>query len=216
MKLIKSLTFIFCLIIISIPFNLANAKQTKPLIIILADPNVDYEKKIGAARQLGNLNDERAIVPLIVLVKQGNFYASLALRKMKHEGSIEPLIKLLKEDNAFAADILGKFRNKRALNALLQAAQDSQNWQTRRSALKALSGHKTIAVIKVFVTKLLTDQSKWVRRTAAYSLVDVKDTHVIDAFIKALKDSDDEVRRIAKLALGYSNDPKAKRALLNF
>ena len=210
MRLLKIFVCVFLLV------PIANVQaQTGSLLTILQDESKDHSARKDAAEQLGSSRDTRSIEPLITLIRRGNYYAVVALRKMQHENSVAPLVGLLREGNQFAADILGKIKSKTALKAIMNAASGNSSWRVRRAAVRALSPFKTGAV-KVLISRLNLDKSHWVRRSAAEALVQVKDSLVVDAFIKALKDSDQEVRRIARLALDYSDDPKAKAALLNF
>ena len=194
----------------------AQASTPNELIGIIANNNLEHHERKDAADRLAFLKDKNTLSPLIDLLSRDNYYAFVTLREMKHEDSLLPLIALLQQGNAYAAQILGKFKNEAAQAALLEAVKNNRNWDARRQSIKALQTVGAPEVKEAIASSLLNDKSHWVRRVAAETLALEKDRFVVDAYIRALKDSDVEVRRLARLALKYSDDPRAKRAMLSF
>jgi hypothetical protein len=132
--------------------------------------------RIGAARALGNINDTRAVEPLILALKDNNsgvrIGAAWALGNINDTRAVEPLILALKDNNSsvrsIAAMALGNINDKRAVEPLILA---------------------------------LKDNDCDVRSVAAIALGNINDTRAVEPLILALKDNNSGVRSAAKDAL---------------
>lgn len=101
--------------------------------------------RAGAARELGNLGDARAVGPLINVMKDTDSYvrgqAARSLGKLKAAQAVDPLIKALKDDFTYvreeAARSLGEIKDARAAGPLINFLKDDPTY-AREEAIKAL------------------------------------------------------------------------------
>lgn len=85
-------------------------------LLILASPSEHKQVRSSAAAALGSLNDERAVEPLLNMIRSEEpelaFSAAMALGQIGDSRAVSPLTKLLKDDRYLfpqtAAEALGK------------------------------------------------------------------------------------------------------------
>ena len=110
-------------------------------IIGLKDENKDV--RVAAAEALGELNDKRAVVPLIAALKDED-------RSVRGE----------------AAESLGELEDKRAVVPLIAALKDENKW-VRYSAVKALLYLKDKRAVVPLIAVLKDKEEEGVRDEAA-------------------------------------------------
>jgi len=104
-----------------------------------------YPGALEAVKVLGEMKDERAVMPLIASLKNGDRIlqkeATRALGKIKDPSSVEPLISILKDKEekvwlrVYAARALSEIGDERALEALKAlAADEDEDWVVRNWA----------------------------------------------------------------------------------
>jgi len=104
-----------------------------------------------AARELGSLNDSRAVEPLIAALKDFNadirVIAASALSRLKDRRAVEPLIATLKDSGAnvrfSAANALGKLKDRRAIDPLKALWADDPDSNDREAAERAIKRIET-------------------------------------------------------------------------
>ena len=88
--------------------------------------------------------------------------AAFDLGNLKHEKAFDPLLKALKDKNPqvrkFAAISVGKYNNTKALEPLLKLTRDKDN-HVRYGAVVGLSGYKNDSIVKRFLEILDDDES---------------------------------------------------------
>ncbi len=115
----------------------------EPLIAALKETNWNWVG--GAAKALGKIKDERAIEPLIVVLKSDGWprqEAAIALKGFGDARAVDPLIEALQAEDwhvrAAAAEALGEFETPAAREALKKASND-RHPRVKDAALKALA-----------------------------------------------------------------------------
>ena len=180
--------------------------------VIHALQSTDEDAREEAVRALGELNDPRAVNPLILALKDENRYvrreAAKSLGRIGDEKAIPALIEALKDEDRYgregAAEGLAEMKEK-AFSPLLHSLSNN-DWHVRMGALIALRiiGDRN-AIPKII--DALQDENRFVRREAAKSLGRIGDERVIEPLTRALKDEDTSVRMRAVSALAkFSRD----------
>ena len=174
--------------------------------VVLALNSSDDDIREEAARNLGELQDPRAVDPLITALHDSNHYvrreAAKSLGRIGNDKAIPPLIQALKDEDRSAregaaeglADMKGK-----ALGPLLNALNDP-DWHVRMGvlvALRIIGDKKGVPGIAAS----MKDENRFVRREAVKSLGRIGDARVIPVLVEALKDEDRSVRMRAVGAL---------------
>jgi HEAT repeat protein len=174
--------------------------------VIHALQSSDEDTREEAVRALGELNDPRAVNPLILALRDDNRYvrreAAKSLGHIGDEKAINPLIEALKDEDRYgregAAEGLAEMKEK-AIGPLLNSL-DNQDWHVRMGAIISLRiiGDRE-ALPKII--DALKDENRFVRREATKSLGRIGDGRVVGPLIDALSDEDTSVRMRAVSAL---------------
>ena len=187
--------------------------------VVLALNSSDDDIREEAARNLGELQDPRAVDPLIKALNDSNHYvrreAAKSLGRIGNDKAIPPLIQALKDDDRSAregaaeglADMKGK-----ALGPLLDALNDP-DWHVRMGvlvALRIIGDKKGVPGIAAS----MNDENRFVRREAVKSLGRIGDARVIPVLVEALKDEDRSVRMRAVGALSKVGGDQAVDPLI--
>ncbi len=144
---------------------------------------------------MGDIQDARAVAPLIEALKDKDLYvhmnAATALREIGTP-AVEPLITALKDEDPAvrieAVDILGNLNDPRSFESLIDALKDA-NQDVRSGALSALRYANDIREVEAFIGVLKNEAiDPYIRGEVAISLGNNKDPRAIDSLITALKD----------------------------
>ncbi len=173
----------------------------------------DDEIREEAVRALGELNDPRAVDPLIDILDDENRYirreAAKSLGRIGDHRAIPALINALKDEDRYgregAAEGLGEMGD-RALQPLLRAMGDD-DWHVRMGAAIALRIIGDRSALDSLIPAI-GDENRFVRREVVKSLGRIGDHRVIDILIGALKDPDRSVRLRAVSALSKCRDDR--------
>ncbi|MBF2065672.1 MAG: HEAT repeat domain-containing protein [Calothrix sp. C42_A2020_038] len=149
------------------------------LIEILSDDTADYELRWYAVRILGKLKNTEAIPILIELIQNDD---DEELRSM-------------------ASVALGQLGSK----AILSLSQMLEQENTRLLATQALCYIRTKEIILPLLSVTL-DSQVGVRAAAIEALSSFQDPRVLPALLRALNDTDAQVRREAVQGLGFRRD----------
>ena len=181
--------------------------------------------RVVAASTLGDMNDTRAIEPLIRALEDREFdveyEAAKALEKMGGP-AVEPLIRALDDNNSNvrweAADILGAIGNSSVADPLFEATKDGDS-VVRKVAAQALAKLGDLRATEPLILLLKSDSASD-RADAADALGDLNDSGAVEPLIIALNDNLDFVRESAAAALGKLKDARAVepliRAIVNY
>jgi HEAT repeat protein len=146
-------------------------------------------KRRAAAEALQEVNDPRALQPLLVAVQDEDptvrVSAIHALSRQSEAPVTPTLLKLLRDNDPCV----------------------------RLASAQVLSRRDDANLAQDFIN-LLADQNFEVRGTAVQFLGRIPDARIAEALIPMLKDSDNDVRQYAAKALGSIGNPKAIEALV--
>ncbi len=181
--------------------------------VVMALRTGDDEVREEAVRALGELNDRRAVEPLISILNDENRYirreAAKSLGRIGDERAIPPLISALKDEDRYgregAAEGLGEMGEK-AVGPLISGLHNP-DWHVRMGAAIALRIIGDKSTIDPLITAL-GDENRFVRREVTKSLGRIGDVRVVDPLIRALDDSDRSVRMRAVSALAKCGDSR--------
>lgn len=137
----------------------------------------DAIMRAKAANKLGQLNDSKAIEPLLSALKDPvldvRAQAAFALGSLKDLRAVNPLLGLLKNGEAksrsIAAAVLGEFRLSEVVEALINAAKD-KDARVRQTVAKSLGGFQENPQAMKTLELFLRDPDDFVAAQAAYSL----------------------------------------------
>jgi len=189
-----------------------------PLIMALKAQNETSAVKVSLVRAIVQLNDQRAINPLVeqlqeIRLQRSSDHLEVQRALIRALGTLYPLAQLLElsdpdaEIRLFATSAIGQSRDKRVIEPLLTSLQDDAMRLVVTRALGTLSGVSDLVQ--------LGDNNAQTRQRAANALGQLGDKRVIEPLIAALNDSDVGVRRQVAAALGNIQDPRCVRPLLN-
>jgi len=185
--------------------KLADARALEPLIHALGDPDDDVRR--AAAEGLGRLGDARAVEPLIKALADDDWRvpgaAAEALGRLADPRAVVPLIQALGHGSGRAAEALGRLGDARAVVPLIKALGDGDR-HIRRAASEALA-----RLGQPVWQGLIQGDSKDFGR-----LGESGDPRAFKPLIKALGDSDEDVRCLAAEALGNLGDVRALQPLM--
>jgi formylglycine-generating enzyme required for sulfatase activity len=151
----------------------------------------DWSNRKEAASALGNIGDERAIDPLIWVLKSDRDYN---VRKAASE----------------ALDSLGwqpANETDRVYQTITQFPKDDKQWED-------VARNSGTAAFEPFAFAL-KDENYLIRHAAIRALGQIEDDRVVGLMIEALKDDDGLVRMIAAQELGRIGDKRAAEPLLD-
>ena len=141
-----------------------------------------------AVMQLGRIDDERAIAPLIQTLKDKD-----------------------EEIRKNIVEILSRMRDK-SIDPLIQALLDkSSKLRTRHRMYIDTS---TIDGVRTPITQTYEAKSSWARVGAAYALGEIGDKRAIEPLIQTLKDEDSKIRSSVAEALGKIDDERVVEPLI--
>jgi hypothetical protein len=170
-------------------------KYIKLLVMtfILMSPAISDEVE----KQINNLTDSDHIVRV---------NAILDLSELNDSRAVEPLIQVLKDDPStreMVLKVLGRFKDPKAVDALVNALEDKN---LRKSAAFALGEQNDSRAVEPLI-QVLSEDGKSSRRTAAYLLGEMRDPRAIEPLTQALNDEDRAVQEGAALALTKLGKP---------
>ncbi|MFO0698863.1 MAG: HEAT repeat domain-containing protein [Nitrospira sp.] len=179
----------------------------------------DWAIREDAARLLGQLQDPRAVNPLVSLLReQDRSVRETATEALRAIGApaVEALGACLTEGDLpvqeAASAILATIADERVLTPLLLALRSS-DWIVRMHAAQALGRVKSADTVEALIP-LLQDKVKAVREEATTALAAIGDPS-IPCLLQALKHEDWLVRLHAVESLGKARSPHAVEPLLS-
>ena len=184
----------------------------EPLIQFLG--SASGQSKMAAVDALGEIGDQRAVIPLIGLLKHGSYAAVRALGKIGDPRAIPHLINVMGEGGDLAeraCDAIAHFGT-RAVPALVDALKSSVVEQ-RRYAVQALGQIAPPEATQLLLERL-NDKDNIVRVEAIHSLDKIGDRIAVTPLIGLLSDRDSEVAGTAAEALGTLGDKAAVEPLV--
>jgi hypothetical protein len=144
---------------------------------------LDSPDAANAARQIGDIEDERVVPYLVRIIEQN-----------KHDAL------------AFAVEGLGKHPGPEAVNALIRALQIKGDSFVRREAAGALGNMKSALAVDALIA-VLGDGDEFLRSQAAYSLGKLDDTRAIEPLKARLSDPNMIARLASVEALHTLGEP---------
>ena len=195
--------------------RIKDPRAIEPLIRALSRDSYEYTRA-EAAWALASMEDPRVIGPLIDALSDQHpdvrAAAELALARLGPL-SVEPLLQVLNKRGTAAlrnsvVRALGGTNDPRVVEPLLRALDDAA---VRDSAAIALGELKDPRAVEPLV-RTLKDQNHSGGSSAAAALIKLGSPSV-EPLAKALNDTDQDVRRLAVIALGEIKDPQAIEAL---
>ncbi len=169
---------------------IANFKDTTvvtPLLYCLNNKDEHYKIRLACADALGRIGDKYAVAPLIQVVQD------------EDEKSV-----YVRESAAMALGMLGDFR---AIDPLVSILESKKGFLDKFTFLKervieALGKlHSPNSKVFKALEHALSDESSSIRINAIEALMEFEDDRAYDLIKARLKDSDDEVKRNALIAL---------------
>jgi len=154
--------------------------------------DLNYSSDIGrkwAAQDLGDLGDNRAVEPLMVMLNDENFNLRIV-----------------------AAKALGKLKDTRAIIPLSISLADIHP-KVRANALYSLSQIRDPEILKKS-SRMLDDFSPVVRETSVVVLSELGSPEAIDLLFKYVKWADEQMKAFILPALGISADQRAYDTLM--
>ncbi|MDD4162714.1 MAG: HEAT repeat domain-containing protein, partial [Methanothrix sp.] len=175
-------------------------------IIDLQDPHVEIRR--DAAKSLFDLNDTRAVEPLIEALNDPDAEvranAASALGWIKDKRAVDALIEKLRDKDPVVRSIvavsLGVINDTRAAKPLISALDD-ENSSVRANAAVSLGAYLRDPSALEPLIKGLTDKESMVRSSSAYALGELGDDKAATALTQAQKDEDETVKEEATAAL---------------
>jgi HEAT repeat protein len=181
------------------------------LLIAALSRRAIYVRK-SASEALGELGHERAVEPLLVLLKDVNFDIRLsAIRALGQIWKLPDLVKLgssTSQERTEAATVLGELRDERAVEPLLVLLKDV-NFDIRLSAIRALG-----QIWKLPDLVKLGSSASQERTEAATVLGELKDERAVEPLLALLVGTSAGVRIAAVAALGQLGAEQAVEPLL--
>jgi len=184
-----------------------------------------FKLRLQAANILGQLNDLRAVPPLINALGDDHFavrgQAAIGLGALGDPASATALIEVLKTDDEAwvrkeAAKALGKIRHEKTTPALVEALKDKR-WKVRLAAATSLGTVGGATSVDSLVTVLDNAlEAKEVREAALASLTQLREHIDAGTQVMTLKRDPDRTKRSrAARLLGVIAGPLAVDALLD-
>jgi len=205
-----------------------------PLIDALKNHS-NIEVRIGAARTLGRIGDERAKKSLIQMIKDKEpRIRAASIRELSNlqsanifdlseeenerlrqeiaelviaalEKSIEERSYVVQEASAKA---LRRMNNNRIVELLIAVAEQDAPVEARQAVTYTRSGRKKRQ-------RRTEDRSSWrrARKAAIEALGDINDSRVVRSLVRIMKDEKDSMQETAIRALGYIENADATKAL---
>ncbi len=196
-----------------------DTEQVLPVLIKTMDHRRLPIRK-NAIKALARTRDERAIEPLIAVVKE-SMPRKTRLRK-DGDWSVRPdlaeaLRQLVPKDGdwgvRWGAEALGQLRDVGAVGALLTALLKDADWGVQRNLAEVLGQLGEAWVVEPLIVAL-QEGSDGERRGAAAALGELGDTQAVAPLIVALQDCHVEVQASVGRALGQLGDARAVEPLI--
>ncbi len=173
----------------------------------------DWFRRREASITLGEMGDERAIMPLIAALRDSEWNVREAAEDALAQigpPAVEPLIKALREYQIrrYVIKVLGKIKDERVLDPLMAQLR---NEEFKDFATQALVDVGLPAVERL--TAVLNDKDRNVRKHAVQALGDIGIPEAVDLLIDATQDEEWEVRMAAIAALDKIGDERGKPAI---
>ncbi len=173
----------------------------------------DWFRRKEAATTLGEMGDERAVVPLITALRDDEWNVREAAEDalaMIGSPAVEPLIKALREyqTRRYVIKVLGRIKDERVLDPLFVQLR---NEEFKDDATAALVEVGLPAVERL--TAVLNDKDRNVRKHAVLALGAIGLSEAVDLLIEATQDEDWEVRMAAIAGLDQVGDERGKPAI---
>lgn len=165
-------------------YEAIQARDVDALIGALVDP----ENRAWAATHLGKLGDERAVEPLIRLLRARDFGTRVA-----------------------AAKALGKLRAREAIPALVESVDEGPEDVMRAWSIDALGKIGSDEVVPKLI-ETLGSEHRGLRRTAAAALAEIGDQEAIPALEEAASRESWRERRFYRQAIRRLKQTERKRA----
>jgi HEAT repeat protein len=153
-----------------------NTQILNDLINILNEPDININ--IAAIETLGEYREQKAVPPLIEKFNDKNLRIKMAvinaLVKINGSQSIDFLFKVIRNNNQtekeLAFDALGRIGDT-SVNQKLLGLCESDNWEIRNGAVRALGKYINNDTVSKKITEALHDSNFTVRRSAAEMLL---------------------------------------------
>lgn len=224
--------------------NLGARQAVDALVAVIAQdkPGRPSSAAQGAAEALVKIADQKAVEPLMVLLKEGRFAAAKAVEGISPptdpqtqawcavgtfsweraaelgQAAVQPLVFGLQTfgssaDRTNAAEALGRIGSAEALDPLIAALQD-RDLSVRAAAAGALAKLRDPKAVAP-LTVALRDVDEWVRRAAATALGEIGDPRALEPLgIASSWDKDPLVRDYSRAAQkAIKEGPLAKQAI---
>lgn len=173
----------------------------------------DWTVRREAVVTLGEMGDERCVVPLVNALRDGDWQVrDAAVEALAQVGSlaVEYLIKMLRDWDIRKTAIrcLGKIKDERVLDPLMQQLHSDEFKDDATEALVELGSPAVERLVPA-----LKDRDEMVRKQAILALGRIKDPAAIDPLIEMLKDADWFSRLTAARALEKIGDERGRLAI---
>jgi HEAT repeat protein len=173
----------------------------------------DWTVRREAVVTLGEMGDERCVVPLVNSLRDGDWQVrEAAVEALGQVGSpaVEYLVKMLRDWDIRKSAIrsLGKIKDERVLAPLMQQLHHDEFKDDATEALVELGAPAVEGLVGA-----LKDKDEMVRKQAIIALGRIKDAAAIDPLIDMLKDPDWFSRLTAAAALEKIGDERGRLAI---
>ena len=175
-----------------------------------------------ATMELGNIGTDKAVEPLISILKAEELEVSLiaaeALEKIGNNKVLELLIQALNDSTpnvrCNVIETLGKIGSEKAVESLTQSLKDN-SIPVRYNAARALGKIRSQKAVESLIQVLKDDSSHDVRGSAAEALGELGSDNAVDHLIRSLKNDTILVRCCAARALGNIGSNIAVEVLIH-
>jgi HEAT repeat protein len=156
---------------------------------------------------VGALRDEERAVGLVVTIEDVTMRLEQERKLARHLRDTDPAVRLL------AVRRLSTFEPTDGLGPLASAMAD-EDWQVRRSVVRALAARNDASLVDAIVTALRDGHRDFSLLSSALQLLSMTGVDVMDALVGLMRHPDVDLRVQAALALGTQRRPEAVTALL--
>jgi HEAT repeat protein len=175
--------------------------------------DADWTVRREAVVTLGEMGDERCVVPLVSALRDGDWQVrEAAIEALGQVGSpaVEHLVKMLRDWDIRKSAIrcLGRIRDERVLDPLMQQLHHDEFKDDATEALVELGPPAVERLVGA-----LKDKDEMVRKQAIIALGRIKDAAALDPLIEMLKDPDWFSRLTAAAALEKIGDERGRLAI---
>ena len=180
-------------------------------IDLLQDP--DWAVRREAVVTLGEMGDERCVLPLVRALHDGDWQVrEAAVEALGLVGSpaVEPLLKQLRDWDVrkFVIRALGKIKDERVLEPLIGMLRNDEFKEDATLAFVELGAPAVDRLVEA-----LQDKDENVRKQAVIALGRIQEPRAVDALIDMLKHPDWFTRLTAAAALERIGDERGREAI---